>query len=66
LRAWLTKLAIAFTERDLSDPEAIAEMRSQTNLWVPPITVIGDRAFNGTCCAQKKEIIRALSPTVIG
>jgi len=56
LKAWLTHLQIPFEERDLTDPDVMAEARARTGVRVAPITLIGERVFYVTLASQKPGI----------
>ncbi len=60
LKEWLTKMYIIFEERDLTDPQIMAEAKASTGVRVAPITLIGDKVFYGTFISQKPDLIAAL------
>ena len=60
LKEWLTKNKISFEERDLTDPEIMAEAKENTGVRVAPITLINDKIFYGTFTSQKPQLIAAL------
>lgn len=60
LKAWLKNEEIAFEERDLSDPEIMAEAKARTGVRVAPITLVGKTAFYGTFASQQPGLRAAL------
>jgi glutaredoxin len=60
LKAWLEKESIAFEERDLADPEIMAEAKARTGVRVAPITLVGEKVFYGTFPSQKPGLTVAL------
>ncbi|MDL2352647.1 MAG: glutaredoxin family protein [Pseudomonadota bacterium] len=60
LKAWLEREGIAFEERDLSDPEIMAEAKARTGVRVAPITLVGETVFYGTFPSQKPGLTVAL------
>lgn len=60
LKAWLESEAIAFEERDLSDPKIMAEAKVRTGVRVAPITLVGETVFYGTFPSQKAGLAVAL------
>ena len=56
LKAWLTRLGIAFTERDLTDQAVMDEAKRRFGLRVAPITEIGGWFTYGTFEDQKPRI----------
>lgn len=60
LKAWLAREGIAFEERDLSDPEIMAEAKARTGVRVAPITLVGEKVFYGTFLSQKPGLTVAL------
>lgn len=61
LKLWLQDKNIAFEERDLSDPDIMAEAKSRTGVRVAPITLVGDEVFYGTFESQLPGLRRALA-----
>ena len=60
LKAWLTSLGLAYTEKDLRDPVIMAEAKARTGVRVAPITFVGDEFFYGTFLSQKPKLMEAL------
>ena len=60
LKAWLQREGIAFEERDLSDPEIMAEAKARTGVRVAPISLVGEKVFYGTFPSQKQGLTAAL------
>jgi glutaredoxin len=60
LKAWLQREEIAFEERDLSDPEIMAEAKARTGVRVAPISLVGEKVFYGTFPSQKPGLTLAL------
>ena len=60
LKAWLAREGITFEERDLSDPEIMAEAKARTGVRVAPITLVGEKVFYGTFPSQKPGLTVAL------
>ncbi|WP_369308919.1 glutaredoxin family protein [Providencia rettgeri] len=60
LKEWLIKQQLTFEERDLTDPEIMAEAKARTGVRVAPITLIGEQVFYGTFLSQKPNLIMAL------
>ncbi|EOJ8668065.1 MULTISPECIES: glutaredoxin family protein [Providencia] len=60
LKEWLVKEQLTFDERDLTDPQIMAEAKARTGVRVAPITLIGKHLFYGTFASQKPNIIAAL------
>lgn len=60
LKAWLEREGIAFEERDLTDPETMAEAKTRTGVRVAPITLVGEKVFYGTFPSQKPGLAAAL------
>ncbi|AXO19626.1 TPA: glutaredoxin family protein [Providencia stuartii] len=60
LKEWLVKEQLTFDERDLTDPQIMAEAKARTGVRVAPITLIGEHLFYGTFASQKPNIITAL------
>lgn len=56
LKAWLQQHAIAFVERDLTDPAIAEEAKARTGVRVAPITLVGDAVHYGTFAAQRPEL----------
>ena len=63
LKAWLKRQAIAFEERDLSNPEIKAEAKTRTGVRVAPITLVGEKVFYGTFPSQQPGLTAALGLT---
>jgi glutaredoxin len=63
LKAWLEREGIPFVERDLTDPEIMAEAKARTGVRVAPITVRGYWFAFGTFAAQKPQIQALLQRT---
>ncbi|ODT66767.1 MAG: NrdH-redoxin [Pelagibacterium sp. SCN 63-23] len=61
LKLWLNDNGIAFEERDLVDPNIMAEAKARTGIRVAPITIIGDEVFYGTFESQLPGLRRALA-----
>ena len=60
LKDWLKREGITFEERDLSDPEIMAEAKVRTGVRVAPITLVGEKVFYGTFPSQKPGLTLAL------
>lgn len=60
LKEWLAREAIAFEERDLSDPAIMAQAKARTGVRVAPITLVQDQVFYGTFASQKPGLVHAL------
>lgn len=60
LKEWLAEKQIAFEERDLTNPEIMAEAKARTGVRVAPITFVGKQFFYGTFASQKPNLISAL------
>ncbi len=60
LKAWLQREGIAFEERDLSDPEIMAQAKARTGVRVAPISLVGEKVFYGTFPSQKPGLTVAL------
>jgi len=60
LKAWLASRGLDWTEKDLSDPEVMAEAKMRTGVRVAPITLVGDKIFYGTFASQKPRLVEAL------
>ena len=60
LKAWLMREGITFEERDLSDPEIMAEAKARTGVRVAPITLVGEKVFYGTFLSQRPDMAVAL------
>ena len=60
LKDWLKREGVAFEERDLSDPEIMAEAKARTGVRVAPITLVGEKFFYGTFPSQKPRLTVAL------
>jgi glutaredoxin len=56
LKAWLSRLGIAYGERDLSDLAVMDEAKRRFGVRVAPITEIGDWFTYGTFDEQKPRI----------
>lgn len=56
LKAWLQRIGIAYTERDLTDEQVMAEAKHRFGVRVAPITQIGDWFAYGTFEDQKPRI----------
>ena len=56
LKSWLTRLGIAFEERDLSNPAIMDEAKARTGVRVAPITIVRDQVFYGTFQYQKAAL----------
>lgn len=56
LKAWLGRIGIAFTERDLTDQAVMDEAKRRFGVRVAPITQIGDWFTWGTFEDQKPRI----------
>ena len=56
LKAWLHEHGIAFTERDLTDPDVVAEAKARTGVRVAPITIAGDVVLYGTFATQRPQL----------
>lgn len=66
LKAWLSSEGIAFEERDLTNPEIMAEAKARTGVRVAPITLVGDQVFYGTFLSQKPGLTLALGLSSAG
>jgi glutaredoxin len=60
LKAWLEREGIPFVERDLTDPEIMAEAKARTGVRVAPITAKGGWFVYGTSATQKPQIAALL------
>lgn len=60
LKNWLEREGIAYEERDLSNPEIMAEAKARTGVRVAPITLLGQKFFYGTFPSQKPDLMAAL------
>ncbi len=60
LKDWLTREAIAFEERDLTDPKIMAEAKARAGVRVAPITLVGEKVFYGTFASQRPGLSEAL------
>ncbi|MCY1246800.1 Glutaredoxin-like protein NrdH [Variovorax boronicumulans] len=60
LKAWLEREGIAFEERDLTDPEIMAQAKARTGVRVAPITLVGEQVFYGTFPSQKPGLTEVL------
>ncbi|MDO9092715.1 MAG: glutaredoxin family protein [Rubrivivax sp.] len=60
LKAWLHREGITFEERDLSNPEIMAQAKARTGVRVAPISVVGEQVFYGTFPSQKPGLTVAL------
>ncbi|ELX8377961.1 glutaredoxin family protein [Providencia vermicola] len=60
LKEWLVKEQLSFEERDLTDPQIMAEAKARTGVRVAPITLIGEHIFYGTFSSQKPSIMAIL------
>ncbi|EOB7506689.1 glutaredoxin family protein [Providencia stuartii] len=58
LKEWLVKEQLTFDERDLTDPQIMAEAKARTGVRVAPITLIGEHLFYGTFASQKPKHYR--------
>ena len=56
LKAWLTRLGIAYVERDLTDQAVMDEAKRRFGVRIAPITQIGDWFTYGTFEDQKPRI----------
>lgn len=56
LKAWLDTHAIAFVERDLTDPAVVKEAKARTGVRVAPITIAGDIVLYGTFATQRPQL----------
>jgi glutaredoxin 3 len=56
VRRFLAERAVAFTERDLSDPAVAEEAKRRYGIRVAPITVIGGQALYGTFEQQRRRL----------
>lgn len=56
LKAWLEREGIPYVERDLADPDIMAEAKARTGVRVAPITARGDWFTHGTFEKQRPEI----------
>lgn len=56
LKAWLTRIGIPFTERDLTDEAVMADAKARFGVRVAPITQIDDWFTYGTFEDQKPRI----------
>lgn len=63
LKAWLTRIGIAFDERDLTDEAVMAEAKQRFGVRVAPITQIDDWFTYGTFEDQKPRIEARLKTT---
>ena len=60
----LSRCGAAYTERDLrQDPGALAALRQVTDVWVAPVTVVGEQVFFGTVDQQRPGLLAALKGT---
>ncbi|MBQ0268185.1 glutaredoxin family protein [Providencia huaxiensis] len=60
LKEWLAREQFPFEERDLTDPQVMAEAKARTGVRVAPITLIGEHIFYGTFSSQKLKIMEVL------
>lgn len=60
LKAWFDREGIRFEDRDLTDPDIMAEAQERYGVRVAPITVVDDWFTYGTFAKQKPEIEAAL------
>lgn len=60
LKTWFDREEIAFEERDLTDPEIMAQAKARTGVRVAPITLVGEEVFYGTFSSQKPGLTVAL------
>ena len=56
LKAWLDREGITYHERDLTDPNVMAEAKTRFGVRVAPITAIGGWFTYGTFAEQKPKI----------
>ncbi|ODT15385.1 MAG: NrdH-redoxin [Kaistia sp. SCN 65-12] len=56
LKAWLNEHRIPFVERDLTDPDVVAEAKARTGVRVAPITIAGDLVLYGTFASQRPQL----------
>jgi glutaredoxin len=61
LKDWLAKEQIAFEERDLSNPEIMAEAKARTGVRVAPISIVGEEIFYGMFSLQKPGLAARLA-----
>lgn len=56
LKAWLGRMGMRFTERDLTDPIVMDDAKRRFGVRIAPITEIGDWFTFGTFADQKPRI----------
>lgn len=61
LKHWLEYRALAYTERDLSQPGVADEAKARYGVRIAPVTVIGEAFFYGTFATQKPQLEALLS-----
>lgn len=60
LKAWLERNGIIYEERDLTNPEIMAQAKARTGVRVAPITLVDEKVFYGTFSSQKPGLTVAL------
>ena len=66
LKAWLSRIGVPFTERDLTDEAVMDEAKRRFGVRVAPITQIGDWFTYGSFEDQKPRIEARLKVTGFG
>ena len=55
---WLWRAGVAHGDRDLSDPEVAAALRTRTRLGISPVVLVDGRAVWGTAEEQIRRLRR--------
>lgn len=63
LKAWLDADGILYAERDLTDPDTMAEAKRRFGVRVAPITQVGEWFAYGTFAEQRRKIEAELQAT---
>ena len=66
LKDWLAREGVAYEERDLADPQVMAEAKARTGVRVAPISIVGKEIFYGTFALQKSGLAAALGRSPSG
>jgi glutaredoxin len=56
LKAWLARIGVGYTERDLTDQAVMDDAKRRFGVRVAPITEVGDWFTYGTFADQKPRI----------
>ncbi|WP_229410278.1 NrdH-redoxin [Massilia sp. YMA4] len=59
LKQWLTREGVAFAERDISDPDIMAEAKARTGVRVAPISIVEGAVFYGPFHSQQSRLRRS-------